>query len=306
MTVSGPVQDHTAPSAFERASTAAQHILSLTSHRPRIALILGSGLGAFAEALHEAVHIPYGELPGFKPATVAGHAGKLAIGLADGIPVAVMAGRPHVYEGHSLDDVTLPIRILRQAGVRYAIITNSSGGINPAFAGGDFMLIEDHLNLTGTNPLIGANLDAFGPRFPDMTYAYNPDLKREIGAAAEELGIELQRGVYVGLLGPTYETPAEVRMLRVLGGDAVGMSTVPEVIAGHHAGMILAGISVIANLAAGLNGNLLDHSEIKDTANRVREHFIALLTRSLTRIASAPWFEDSPLPNALERASDQP
>jgi purine-nucleoside phosphorylase len=303
MTDSGPAAGHPSASVFERASRAAAHVLSLTPLRPRIALILGSGLGAFADSLSDSVQVPYEDLPGFQPATVAGHAGKLAIGRCDGVPVIVMSGRPHCYEGYSLDEVTMPVRILRQAGVRYIFITNSSGGINPSFGNGDFMLIEDHLNLTGTSPLMGPNIDEFGPRFPDMTYTYDARLNAEITAAAEELEIDLKRGVYVGLLGPTYETPAEVRMLRVLGGDAVGMSTVVEVIVAHHAGMTVSGVSVVANLAAGLNGGPLDHSEIKDTANRVRVAFVALLTRSLSRLAAAEWYDPTPLPRSLDAAS---
>lgn len=273
---------------FERACQGARSVLERVSVRPRTGLILGSGLGAFADALENAVSIPYSEIPGFVAPTVSGHAGCLVIGEVAGEPVAVMSGRIHAYEGHDLDEVTLPVRILRQMGVRRLVVTNSSGGLDPSLGAGTLMLITDHINLTGVNPLVGANEPRFGTRFPDMSYAYDPTLSDEARAAAAEMGQPLAEGVYVGVMGPSYETPAEVRMLHRLGGTVVGMSTVPEVIVANHGGLKVLGFSCISNPAAGLEDEPLYHTDVKAAAQAVSGNFVALLTATLKRIHDAP------------------
>ncbi len=262
---------------LKRANEGAQRVLASTSYRPRIGLILGSGLGAFAESLEDATSTPYAEIPGFVKTTVSGHAGRLVIGRSGDIPVMVMAGRFHAYEGHDLVQVTMPVRVMKQMGVEVLIITNSAGGINAKFPAGTLMLLTDHINMTGNNPLIGPNEDDFGPRFPDQTYVYDPELREQAHAVAAEKGIALQQGVYVGVMGPSYETPAEIRMLRVMGADAVGMSTVPEAIVANHAGMRIVGISCISNPAAGMEPERLDHSDVKATVATVEEQFIDLI-----------------------------
>ncbi len=285
--------------ALERINATARAILAAAPARPQVGLILGSGLGAFAEGLEGAVRLPYGEIPGFLAPTVPGHKGELVLGRAGGVDVAVMSGRFHYYEHGDMELVAFPIRVMRQLGVRCLLVTNSAGGIDPSFRPGDLMLIEDHLNLTGQSPLLGPNLDFFGPRFPDMSYAYTPEVRAAIEAAAAQRGVKLQRGVYVGLTGPTYETPAEVRMLRTLGGAAVGMSTVAEVIVANHAGMLVGGISCISNQAAGLTEDRLSHDEIKEAADRARDSFVGLLHGTLEELIRAG-VDLSPLPGALE------
>lgn len=256
------------------------------SIEPRVALVLGSGLGAFADALEDRVAIPYGEIAGMPVSAVEGHAGNLVLGRIDGLPVVAMQGRVHLYEGHGAEAVVFGTRLMVRLGARTMIVTNAAGGIREGLAPGDLMGIEDHLNLTGSNCLAGENDEELGPRFVDMTEAYDRDLLDLAGESARELGFELARGVYAGLLGPTYETPAEVRMLRTLGADAVGMSTVLEVIAARHMGARVLGMSCITNVAAGLGGGLLSHDEVKETAARVRDRFVALL-RSVLRGTAA-------------------
>lgn len=290
-----------AMSALDRINATARAILSRTSMRPRVGLILGSGLGAFADALEGAVRLPYGEIPGFVAPTVPGHKGELVFGRAGGLDVVVMSGRFHYYEHCDMELVAFPVRVLRQLGVRHLLLTNSAGGIQADFRPGDLMLIEDHINLTGRNPLLGHNLEAFGPRFPDMTYAYAPELRGAIEAAARRQGLALKRGIYVGLTGPTYETPAEVRMLGMLGGAAVGMSTVPEAIVANHAGMTVGGISCISNQAAGLTEHRLSHDEIKEAADKARDSFVALLRGTLEEIV-ASGLELTPVEGALPEA----
>ncbi len=249
-----------------------------------IAVILGSGLGGFEEQLLDPVEIDYDEIPGFPTSTVAGHAGKFIVGTVRDKRVLVMSGRIHSYEGYSMDKVTLPIRVMRLLGVKALIVTNAAGGVNTAFKPGDLMLIEDFINLSGRNPLRGKNQDRFGPRFPDMTNAYDPELRQIALQEAEKLGIELKRGVYCWMNGPSYETPAEIRMVRILGADAVGMSTVPETIVARHCGMRVLGISSITNMAAGVLDQPINHEEVLAVGREVKESFSRLLDAVIDRL----------------------
>lgn len=253
--------------------------------KPSIALILGSGLGALAEELEDRTVLPYGEIPNWPTSAVEGHAGNLVFGSLGGVDVVVMQGRSHYYEGWSAEEVTFPVRVFDALGIGRILVTNSAGGINPNFSAGDLMLITDHINMTGYNPLRGPNDERLGPRFPDMSEAYSKSMRSVIIEAARSLNIPLQAGVYAGVAGPSYETPAEVRMLGQIGGDAVGMSTVPEVIVANHAGMEVGGISCITNLAAGISATKLNHEEVKETAALVREAFISLVRESVSRLA---------------------
>ncbi|MDF2904215.1 MAG: purine nucleoside phosphorylase [Bacillus sp. (in: firmicutes)] len=241
---------------------------------PKIGLILGSGLGVLADEIEEPVKIPYHQIPDFPVSTVEGHAGQLVFGLLDGVQVVAMQGRFHYYEGYSFEKVTFPVRVMKQLGVEILIVTNAAGGINENFEPGDLMLISDHINNMGSNPLIGKNDAKLGPRFPDMSDAYRHDLREQAKVIANELQIPVKEGVYVGNTGPTYETPAEVKMLRILGGDAVGMSTVPEVIVARHAGLEVLGISCISNMAAGIVNQPLSHDEVMETTERVKANFL--------------------------------
>lgn len=252
---------------------------------PKVAVILGSGLGEFADALEEKQVIPYFELPHFPAASVQGHAGRLVLGKLDGQPVAAMQGRVHFYEGYAPWQVAFPTRVLCALKIKTLVVTNAAGGINLSFKVGDLMTITDHLNLTGWNPLVGSNDERFGPRFPDMSRTYDPELQKLLHGCATQDGVALRQGVYVGLSGPSYETPAEIRMLRQLGGDAVGMSTVPEVITAAHMGVKVAGISCITNLAAGIGDGALSHDEVSETANKVKHVFGRLLRRFLPQVA---------------------
>ena len=267
---------------FDEIEQATEHLKSI-SDPPTIAVILGSGLGAFADVLEDPIEIPYNTIPSFPDVLVVGHSGQLVIGNLPNtqLRVAALAGRVHLYEGHDVSQVVHPIRTLAQWGVKGALLTNAAGGINPDFNVGDLMLISDHINLSGTNPLLGPNDDRIGTRFPDMSTAYHPALNARIKIWADANQLKLQEGVYCGLLGPSYETPAEIRMLQAVGGDAVGMSTVCEVIAANHAGLSVAGFSCITNLAAGLGTEPLDHAEVKASADEARGRFIALLTQSV-------------------------
>jgi len=247
--------------------------------------VLGSGLGAFAGEVEERIEIPYSEIPGWPLSTAIGHAGKLVIGKVAGTPVAVMAGRVHFYEGYSIHQVVFPTRVLGALGVKSLLLTNAAGGIHPGYKQGCLVLLCDHINLQGTNPLIGPNDDGFGPRFPDMTEAYSRELRELAHSAARELRIELYEGVYAGLSGPSYETPAEIRYLRTIGADLVGMSTVPEAIVASHMGMRTLGISCVTNLAAGISHHKLSHQEVTETGERVRGDFTALLRAVLPRMA---------------------
>lgn len=262
---------------MEMIEHSAQLILQRTSLRPEIALVLGSGLGDFADTLEEAVKIPFGQIPAFPAATAPGHAGALVIGKKHGKAVAVLQGRIHYYEGLPQREITLPIRVLAAMGVKKLVLTNACGGINLSYKPGDLMLIQDHINFSGQNPLIGPNLDAFGPRFPDMSDLYHAGLREKIRSVAGALGIELKEGVYAMYSGPNYETPAEIRMFRTLGADVVGMSTVPEALVAGHCGMKVAGISCVTNMAAGILPVKLSHQEVVETAARVHDVFQRLL-----------------------------
>ena len=272
---------------YERAEHAARLIRSRLNENeaPRVALVLGSGLGAFADELEDAVVVPYEEIPGFARSTVEGHAGRLVIGKCGGITVAVMQGRFHYYEGYSLDEVTFPIRTFGALGVKAIVLTNAAGGINVAFNQGALMLISDHLNLMGASPLRGANDERFGVRFPDMSDVYARDGQEMVIEEARGMGMELRRGTYGALSGPSYETPAEIRMLRTLGADAVGMSTVPEAIVARHMNIKVVGISCITNMAAGVLDQPIVHEEVIETGARVREVFSELLRRVIPKLA---------------------
>jgi purine-nucleoside phosphorylase len=270
---------------FARVQAAAKFLLKKTKLRPRVGVVLGSGLGGFADELKDATKIPYQKIPGFARSTVIGHAGRLVIGTTAGTPVAAMQGRIHVYEGYPIRDVVFPIRVLWAMGVRAVVLTNAAGGINREYKQGALVLIRDHINLQGQNPLIGANEERFGVRFPDMTEAYSQKLRDLARDEARKLDIDLRDGVYAALAGPSYETPAEIRFLRTIGADLVGMSTVSEVIAARHLGMSVLGISCVTNAAAGVLDKPLDHAEVMATTERVKEDFVALIRGVLPRIA---------------------
>lgn len=248
---------------------------------PKLGLILGSGLGGFADTLEDKVVIPYQDLPDFPRSSVHGHAGRLVLGTRNGVPLVAMQGRVHFYEGYAPWQVGFPARVLCRLGIKALVVTNAAGGINGGFQVGDLMAITDHLNLSGFNPLVGPNEEALGPRFPDMSSIYDPALLGVLRGAAKAEGVGLREGVYVSLSGPSYETPAEIRMLRTLGADAVGMSTVPEVIVASHMGVKVAGVSCITNLAAGISKQKLSHDEVSETADRVKDVFTRLLARFL-------------------------
>ncbi len=254
-------------------------VQQLSKEAPEVGVVLGSGLGAFGDTLTGLSKLPYADIPHMPRSAVVGHAGNLCLGRVGAAKVACLQGRVHLYEGHALEKVTFGVRLLAKLGCRVVLLTNAAGGIRDGFAPGDLMLIVDHLNLMGRNPLVGPNDDRVGPRFPDMSKAYDPKLCERARTAATEVGSSLQEGVYAGLLGPTYETPAEVRMLRTLGADAVGMSTVPEVIALRHRGVRVGAMSCITNLAAGIGDAPLDHSEVEEVAKKTRQRFSGLLGR---------------------------
>ncbi len=256
---------------------ASKYILEKTKYKPEIGLILGSGLGAIADKIENPEYYPYSEIPNFPISTVVGHAGRLVIGKLQGKTVIAMQGRFHYYEGYAMKEVTFPVRVMKLLGVKTLIVTNAAGAVNENYNPGDLMLIKDHINLSGDNPLIGRNLEDFGPRFPDMSNAYDSELRDKVKAIAKKIGVELQEGVYACMSGPTYETPAEVKMVRALGGDAVGMSTVPEVIIANHSGMKVIGVSCMTNMAAGILEQPLNHDEVMETSARAREKFIKLM-----------------------------
>ena len=252
---------------------------------PKLGIILGSGLGAFADSLERSTSISYSELPDFPTSSVHGHAGRLVLGFRGGVPVVAMQGRVHFYEGYEPWQVAFPARVLCRLGIKHLTVTNAAGGINLSFKVGDLMAITDHLNLSGFNPLVGKNVEALGPRFPDMSHAYDPPSLEVLRAAAKAEGVNLREGVYASLSGPSYETPAEIRMLRTLGADTVGMSTVPEVIVASHMGVKVTGISCVTNLAAGIGKNALSHDEVSETANLVAGTFQKLIGRFLEDVA---------------------
>jgi purine-nucleoside phosphorylase len=274
------------PIEFDQAESAAQYVFSKTDLRPQIALVLGSGLGAFADEFEGATKIPYAEIPHFPKSTAIGHAGQLVLGGVGDVPVAGMQGRVHLYEGYSPKEVAFPIRAFARMGVKAVILTNAAGGIKREFVQGQLVVIKDHINLQGVNPLTGANDERFGPRFPDMTVAYDRRFREITVGQGNRNRIGLYEGVYAALPGPSYETPAEIRYLRTIGADLVGMSTVPEVIAARHSGIRVLGISCVTNAAAGILDQPLDHKEVLETAERVKGQFIALLKIVIPRIAA--------------------
>ena len=269
---------------YERAEHAARTVRARYAEEVRIGLVLGSGLGAFADDLEDAVAIPYEEIPGFARSTVEGHAGRLVAGRVAGVPLVVLQGRFHFYEGYALDEVTFPVRVLGLLGIKALVLTNAAGGLNNSFKQGALMLISDHLNLMGTNPLLGANDPRFGTRFPDMSDVYDREFQEATISEAQAIEIELKRGIYAALTGPSYETPAEIRMLRALGADAVGMSTVPEAIVARHMGIKVLGISCITNMAAGVLDRPIDHAEVMETGEQVRATFTELLRRTIPKL----------------------
>jgi purine-nucleoside phosphorylase len=269
---------------YRLVEQAADYLRPRVGQRPEVGVVLGSGLGDFAGRLQDAVSIPYSDIPNWPASGVVGHAGTLVVGTMGRRRVAALSGRVHYYEGHSLHTVTFATRVVGMLGVRQLILTNAAGGINLDFKPGTLMIIDDHINLMGSNPLVGPNDERFGPRFPDMTEAYSKRLRRIAGEAARERGIAVAHGVYVAVHGPSYETPAEIRYLRTIGADAVGMSTVPETIAGRHMGVEILGISCITNPAAGVLPQPLVHDEVMAVARRVHGEFSALLEGTIERL----------------------
>ncbi|OZU90050.1 purine-nucleoside phosphorylase [Virgibacillus indicus] len=263
---------------------ASSYIQDKLGAKPSLGLILGSGLGVLADEIQNPVIIPYKDIPHFPESTVAGHKGRLVAGNIEGKQVIAMQGRFHFYEGYSMKQVTFPVRVMKQLGIESIIVTNAAGGINTSFSPGDLMVITDHINNMGSNPLIGKNNDELGARFPDMSECYDREYIQLAGKCAEELGITIQKGIYVGNTGPTYETPAEIKMLRTLGGDAVGMSTVPEVIVAGHAGLRVLGISCISNMAAGILDQPLTHTEVIETTEKVRDDFLHFIKKIISRL----------------------
>ena len=266
----------------EKILSAAQFLRSRIPFTPEIALVLGSGLGDFADSLEDSVRIPYADIPNFPQPTVEGHTGAFVFGHKQGRQVVALQGRLHYYEGFTQQELTLPIRVLAAIGIKSLVLTNAAGGVNLNFHPGDLMLIADHINFSGSNPLIGPNLDAFGPRFPDVSDLYPKALRAAIREKAEAAGIALQQGVYLMYSGPNYETPAEIRAFRLLGADAVGMSTVPEALVAGHCGLQVVGISCITNMAAGVLPVKLSHAEVMETANLVHDKFHKLVDLILT------------------------
>lgn len=262
---------------YNQIQTAASFISDKLEQRPRIGLILGSGLGVLADDIVNPVKIPYNEIPGFPVSTVEGHAGQLVSGQLSGVEVIAMQGRFHFYEGYSMDKVTFPVRVMKEIGIERLIVTNAAGGVNESFEPGDLMIITDHINNMGTNPLIGPNDSRFGVRFPDMSEAYSKNLRSVAKEVADKNNLQLKEGVYFGNPGPVYETPAEVRMIRTMGGDAVGMSTVPEVMVARHSGLEVLGISCISNMAAGILDQPLSHDEVIETTEKVKSSFLLLV-----------------------------
>ncbi|HEU4634607.1 MAG TPA: purine-nucleoside phosphorylase [Edaphobacter sp.] len=270
-----------------RAMAAAGYIRSVTHLQPKIGLILGSGLGDFADHVQKPSVIPYADIPNFPVSTVQGHPGRLVVGEIGGVPVVVMQGRVHAYEGYSMAEVTFPTRALGLLGVERLIVTNAAGGINPGYGQGAIVAISDHINFTGRNAVAGPNEPRFGPRFFDMTHAYSPDMRALAKDEASKQGWRLDEGVYIAVLGPSYETPAEIRAFRTLGADLVGMSTVHEVIAARHMGMEILGLSVVTNMAAGVLDQVINHEEVMETGRRIAGQFTNLLTALIPQLAGS-------------------
>jgi purine-nucleoside phosphorylase len=262
---------------YDKVTEAADAVRARVPNLPQVAVVLGSGLGDFANSLTDAVHMPYDQLPHWPASKVIGHDGKLVVGTVKGRMIAALAGRSHLYEGHDIGTVTFAVRVLGVLGIKTLLLTNAAGGVNTSFSKGALMVIDDHINLMGANPLAGPNDDRFGARFPDMTDVYATRLRRIADQAGRRMNLSLPHGVYAALLGPSYETPAEIRYLRTIGADAVGMSTVPEALVARHMGIEVLGISCITNMAAGVLPQPLNHLEVMETARRIRSQFIALL-----------------------------
>jgi purine-nucleoside phosphorylase len=276
------------PTIYQKIREAVQTIQARTPIVPQVGVILGSGLGGIAQAAEDAVIIPYTEIPWFHGTSVEGHSGYMVIGRYKGVPTVFLSGRFHYYEGYPMEEVVFPTRAVCGLGIHTLILTNAAGGINTRFRNADLMIIEDHLNLMGDNPLKGPNLAQLGPRFPDLSEAYARSCVEVFKQCADEIGMPIHTGVYAGLLGPTYETPAEVRMLRTLGADAVGMSTVPESIAANHLGVRVAGVSCITNLAAGLSPRKLTHEEVIENSRTAAEKLAKLLDQAIPRMVATP------------------
>ena len=274
--------------SYTLAESAAAFVLSQTNLRPKIGLVLGSGLGSFADKLSDATRIPYAQIPSFPHSTAIGHAGQLVVGRSDDIPVVVMQGRVHLYEGYTAQEVAFPIRVLGRMGISSLILTNAAGGINLDYGQGALVVVRDHINLQGTSPLVGTNDQRFGTRFPDMTFAYTRHYRELALEEAAKIGIAPREGVYAGMLGPSYETPAEIRLLRTIGADLVGMSTIAEAIAARHMDLKLLVISCVTNMAAGILDQPLSHQEVLETTHRVMGEFVALLKAVIPRIAAEP------------------
>ena len=270
---------------YEQVQAACEAVRKRIDMEPKAALTLGSGLGNYADEIEVEAEIPYGDIPGFPVSTVAGHDGKFVFGRIGSLPLVCMKGRVHFYEGYDVTEVVMPVRLLRMLGVETLFLTNAAGGVNPSFAAGDLMLIKDHISLFSRNPLLGQNDDRFGVRLPDMSHVYEPALCDIMRKAAQDNDIPLREGVYCQLTGPSYETPAEIKMLQTIGADAVGMSTAIEAIAARHAGMRVMGVSCISNMAAGISPVPLSHKEVQETADRVAPLFTKLVTESLKALA---------------------
>jgi purine-nucleoside phosphorylase len=268
-------------SVVEELDRAADAIRARTRLRPKVAIVLGSGLGSFANELDERVEIPYDEIPGWPRSTAVGHAGTLVSGTLDGVPLHVLRGRAHLYEGHAPDRVVFGVRVLGRLGVSTLVLTNAAGGIDPRYGQGALVLLTDHVNLQGVSPLVGPNQDELGPRFVDLSDAYNPALRARAHDAAARIGLELHEGVYAAFLGPAFETPAEIRFAHAIGADLVGMSTVPEVLAARHLGIRCLAFSCVTNMAAGLSPEPIDHEEVLEVGERVRGTFTALMRELL-------------------------
>lgn len=269
---------------YEKLLKCTESVKARIQFRPEIALVLGSGLGDYAKEMDVKESISYSEIEGFPVSTVPGHEGRFLFGYVKGVPIVAMQGRVHYYEGYPITDVVLPVRLMGLLGAKTVILTNAAGGVNFNFQPGDLMMITDHMTTVVPSPLIGANIDELGPRFPDMSEVYDKELREIIRQAARNTGISLQQGVYVQLTGPAYETPAEIRMCRIWGADAVGMSTACEAVAARHMGLKVCGISCITNMASGMSGKPLDHKEVQETADRVAEEFKKLVTETIRLI----------------------
>ena len=273
---------------YEKLKPCESCVRRVTDFIPRVAVVLGSGLGDYADTIRVAAQVPYGDIEGFPVSTVPGHDGRFIFGYVEDVPVVCMKGRVHYYEGYEISDVVLPIRLMKLLGAEILFLTNASGGVNTSFHAGDLMLITDHISCFAPNPLVGANIEQLGTRFPDMSHVYDPELQEIIRTAAGEKGISLQQGVYAQLTGPSFETPAEIRMLRTWGCDAVGMSTAVEAVAAAHMGMRICGISCVCNLAAGMTANPLSHREVQEAADRTAPVFKSLVTESVKRFGLLP------------------